>query len=225
MHDLVEGKRAWSPPEERAAADGFRSWHERGYPPHRDAPGLTQFVTFCLADSLPASRQGEWAALLALEDDREPQRQLEAYLDHGFGECWLRRPDLAALVEDAFRFFHGNRYDLRAWVVMPNHAHVLVHITGTPLSQVVHSWKRHTAREANRPLGRSGAFWAEDCLDTYMRDAAHEMRARRYLDNNPVKARLVREPRDWAWSSARFRDAFERLVLPPATPPTDGGGK
>lgn len=59
---------------------GFRGWHERGYLPHRDEPGLTQFVTLHLADSFPATLRAEWEALLEVEDDRERRLQLEAYL-------------------------------------------------------------------------------------------------------------------------------------------------
>ena len=39
---------------------GFFGWHERGYLPHCDFPGLVEFVTFRLADSMPTSRRGEW---------------------------------------------------------------------------------------------------------------------------------------------------------------------
>ena len=39
-----------------------------------------------------------------------------------------------------------------------------------------------------------------------MRDSQHELQARNYAEKNPVKALLVREPKDWPWSSARFRD-------------------
>lgn len=215
LRTLVEGKHAWATPEERSAAkQGFRSWHERGYLPHRDAPGLTQFVTIRLADSMPGSRRAEWEALLAIEDERVRRRRLEEYLDRGLGECWLRQPELASLVENTILFFHGTRYEVRAWVIMPNHAHILVHITNTPLSRVLQSWKRHSAREANRRLKRQGAFWAEDYWDTYLRDDNHETRARRYIDGNPVQARFVRTPSEWGWSSARFRDQYERLVLP-----------
>jgi REP element-mobilizing transposase RayT len=217
---LVEGKHSWATPEERSAAkQGFRSWHERGYLPHRDAPGLTQFVTIRLVDSFPGSRRREWEALVSIEDQSARRRKLESYLDRGLGECWLRRTDLAALVQDAFLFFHGSRYEIRAWVVMPNHAHVLVRITNTPLSRVLQRWKRHSAREANRRLGREGAFWAEDYWDTYMRDADHEVRAREYIECNPVKARLAHVPSEWAWSSARLRDEYQQLLLPPKSEP------
>src|SRR6266850_501875 len=47
--------------------------------------------------------------------------ELESYLDKGRGECHLRQPEIAKLVENAVQFFHGERYELRAWVVMPNH--------------------------------------------------------------------------------------------------------
>lgn len=93
---------------------GFRGWHEHGYLPHRDEPGLTQFVTFHLADSYPRALRSEWEALLKVEDDRERRAQLEAYLDKGRGECHLRDPRIGRLVDEALRFYHGKRYDLRA---------------------------------------------------------------------------------------------------------------
>jgi len=49
VRELVEGKRRWSSPAKpEDARQGFRGWNERGYLPHRDEPGLTQFVTFRL---------------------------------------------------------------------------------------------------------------------------------------------------------------------------------
>ena len=53
-------------------------------------------------------------------------------------------------------------------------------------------------------------------MAAYMRDCQHEARARHYIENNPAKAKLVALPRQWSWSSARFRDAYERLCLPAA---------
>jgi REP element-mobilizing transposase RayT len=206
VRELVSGKRKSSPPKREDARLGFRGWHERGYLPHRDEPSLAQFVTFHLADSFPAALRSEWEALLKIEEDRDRRRQLEAYLDRGRGECHLRRADIAKLAEDAFRFHHGQWYDLLAWVVMPNHVHLLVKVGNTSLSKTVKELKRYTAREANKILRREGAFWAEDYFDTYMRDTEHELKTRRYIENNPVKALLVREPKEWPWSSARFRD-------------------
>jgi REP element-mobilizing transposase RayT len=214
VRELVSGKRRGSVPlKHEDAMQGFRGWHERGYLPHRDEPGLTQFVTFHLADSFPAALRSEWKAMLEIEDDRDRRLQLENYLDRGRGECHLRRADIAKLVEDAFRFHHAQWYDLLAWIIMPNHVHFLVKVGDTSLSKIVKELKRYTAREANKILRHEGAFWAEDYFDTYMRDAGHELKTRRYTENNPVKAFLVREPKEWPWSSARFRDEHGKLCL------------
>lgn len=89
---------------------------------------------------------------------------------------------------------------------MPNHVHWLVKVGKASLSKIIKELKRYTAREANKILRQDGAFWAEDYFDTYMRDPGHELKSRHYIENNPVKALLVREPKEWPWSSARFRD-------------------
>jgi REP element-mobilizing transposase RayT len=212
VRELVAGKRHWtSSPKLEYSKKGFRGWHERGYLPHRDEPGLTQFVTFHLADSFPESLRSEWAHLSKIGSDRERRVKLEAYLDQGRGACHLRRLEVAKLLEDNLRAFRGDRYDLRAWVVMPNHVHVLFRVGASSMSEIVGAWKRHTGRLANRVIGKQGAFWAEEYFDVFMRDAEHERRTVRYIENNPVKAKLATEPRGWPWSSARLRDEFGRL--------------
>lgn len=223
VRDLVEGKRRWSsPPKAENLKQGFRGWHERVYLPHRDEPGLTQFVTFHLADSFPTSLHSEWEHFAEIEDDREQREVIEAYLDKGRGDCHLRRPEVARLVEDNFLQFGeccGSqsrapaRYELRAWVIMPDHVHVLFKVGAVSMAEIVGAWKKHTGRLANQLLGKRGAFWAEDYFDTYMRDAEHERKTVRYIENNPTKAKLVLDPKEWSWSSARFRDDYGVLQL------------
>lgn len=207
LRQLVSGKRKWSGTlSNQEMKRGFRGWHERGYLPHRDEAGLVQFVTFHLADSFPSALRSEWEAILKVEDNRERRLQLEKYLGQGRGKCWLRRRNIAKLVEDAFRFHHSRWYDLHAWVVMPNHVHFMIEIKDSPLSEIIKELKRYTGRQANKILNRTGAFWCEDYFDIYMRDTKHQIRTRHYIEDNPVKARLVRDALDWHWSSARFRD-------------------
>jgi REP element-mobilizing transposase RayT len=215
LQQLVQAKNQCQHGREDAPLPGgFVGWHQRGYLPHRGKPGLVQFVTFRLADAFPAELRSEWEALLKVEDNRSRLRQLEKYLDKGRGDCHLKRPEVARLVEGALRFFHGTRYDLQAWVVMPNHVHVLFTQRDGLLGRVVGSWKSYTAKKANKMLQRTGQFWDEDYWDTYMRDETHAERTCRYIESNPVKARLALEPAQWAWSSVRFRDEFGRLALP-----------
>ena len=213
LRDLVAEKNRWNRPlteEERAL--GFLGWHERGYLPHCDFPGLVQFVTFRLADSMPASRRGEWEHLLKIEDVRERRTKLEEYLDRGAGECHLCDPRIAKLCEEALLFFHNERYELLAWCVMPNHVHVLVHVWEWPLWKMEVAWKKFVAPKA---LALQ-SFWQREYWDTFMRDDAQEKRAIRYIESNPAKAKLCRVAEEWPFSSARFRDEYRRVVLPKA---------
>jgi len=234
LRQLVAGKQLWSEPLSAAdKAKGFLGWHERGYLPHCDKPGLTQFVTFRLADSMPESRRGEWEHLLLVvpwsnaprsgaqsiaqreEQDlaqREQRRKLEEYLDRGLGACHLRDARIAAWVERAMLHHHARRFDVLAWVVMPNHVHVLVGIWRTPLSKVLQNWKSITAVEGNKILGREGTFWQPEYWDRFMRDEEQARKAIRYIENNPVKTGLCRTPEEWPFSSARFRDEKTRML-------------
>jgi REP element-mobilizing transposase RayT len=223
LRELVAEKNRWSDRQlaEEERAIGFLGWHERGYLPHCDFPNLVQFVTFRLADSMPESRRGEWAHLLKIEDDREKRTKLEEYLDRGVGECHLRDLRVAKLAEDAMLHFHNERYELLAWCVMPNHVHVLVHVWNWPLWKMVQSWKHFVQTQAKRLFAerrRPALQWQREYWDTFMRDEAQEKTAVRYIENNPVKAKLCRVPEEWPFSSAKFRDEYARLVISSGTP-------
>ena len=214
LRGLVEDKNQWSHSlTDAARALGFLGWHERGYLPHCDIPNLIQFVTFRLEDSMPVARRGEWEHLLEIEDVRERRTKLEEYLDRGVGECLLRDAEIAKLVQDALLFFHDDRYELRAWCVMPNHVHVLVDVRMTPLWNLLGSWKHFTQTRANHLLALQ-LQWQREYWDTFMRDEEQERKAVHYIEHNPVKARLCPVPADWQLSSARFRDEYRRLVMP-----------
>jgi REP-associated tyrosine transposase len=69
----------------------------------------------------------------------------------------------------------------------------------------VRSWKLFTTRALNKVHSTSGAVWAPDYFDRYMRDEDHLLQTIGYVENNPVKAGFVRPPEEWPFSSARFR--------------------
>ena len=214
VYELVRNKRAIAQQLPEDAIDrGFLGWHENGYLPHRDEPGLVQFVTFRLADAFPDGLRHEWEVLLKIEDDRKRRIELEIYLDKGRGKCHLKNRAIARIVEDSFLCFNTVRYDMRAWVIMPNHVHLLFQLLDIPMWKLIGGWKSYTTRQANKLLGRKGKFWQDGYWDTYMRDGEHELRSRYYVERNPVKAGLTHAARDWPWSSARRRDAYERLCL------------
>ena len=191
-----------------------KGWYSRGYLPHLDQPGLYQSINFRLHDSVPEQVIQKWKEELRwhvhLPNDapavRELRRKIVEYEDAGHGECWLLREEIAILVEDALFFFDSQRYRLIAWCIMPNHAHVLIEtFLGYPLDTVLHSWKSYTAQEINKLLNRSGAFWARDYYDRYIRDDRHFHQTVAYIEQNPVKANLVKSAVEWKFSSASRR--------------------
>lgn len=204
--------------------------HTRGFLPHVKREGARYFVTFRLADSLPKAVllkfQGERSERLrrfharqgigkdrrkaAKPDDsierieRDYFRKLEDFLDKNQGCCWLKQTDVAEVVAGALRFFDGERYRLDAWVVMPNHVHVVFWpMPNNTVSEIAQSWKRFMAREANKILGRTGqALWQPESFDHWIRNDGEHARCCRYVMNNPVKAKLCAAPEDWKWSNA-----------------------
>lgn len=136
-------------------------WHDRGYMPHVDGAELIQHVSYHLADSLPkevvAEMEAELKSLPPRLRDQEKEKRVAAYLDAGRGSCILRVPELADLVERAFLHFHGERYHLHAWCVMPNHVHVLFQAAnGWSMSKIVASWKSYTGRRISAYLKTTG---------------------------------------------------------------------
>jgi len=142
-------------------------------------------ITYRLADSL--ARDAVRDALACEKIEGERRKRLEALLDAGLGSCLLRRPEVARLVIDNWLYFEGVRYQLAAWVVMPNHVHVLVEvIAGYPLSEIVHGWKSFTAKAIARIIGVRGRVWWPDYWDRAVRNEKHFKRAVEYIVENPV---------------------------------------
>jgi len=188
-----------------------KGWYTRGYLPHFDAgEHKTQFITIRLFDSLPQSVLARIREELKLRDpehiSRETFRLAENYLDQGIGECFLKQRNIATIVKDTLLKHHLVRYRLDAWVIMPNHVHILLRaLEGFRLEDIMHAIKSYTALHANRALGRQGQFWMREAFDRYIRDAEHYGRTFRYIENNPVKAKLCESPESWEFSSAYGR--------------------
>jgi REP-associated tyrosine transposase len=147
--------------EGRSGDRRSKGWHTRGYLPHFDAPHLIQHVTFHLADSLPKDTikriEHSMDALPENERKLERQRRLHAWIDAGHGSCLLAQPPHAKMMQDTLFHFEESRYHIHAWVVMPNHVHVLVEpLDGWALSKIVASWKKFSARKINDELRRAG---------------------------------------------------------------------
>jgi putative DNA methylase len=224
VHAIISTSQRRRPPrklESLAMAESFKGrvflpkqagngWHSRGYFPHFDGQLVTQHITFGLFDCLPQHVLNRWRNELRSSAPKEAAVELRArvqeHLDRGIGACFLREPRIAEAVECSLLFFDQQRYVLHAWCVMPNHIHALfTPMESHDMESILHSWKSFSAKECNRLLRRSGAFWQRETFDRFIRNARHYQNALRYIENNPVKAGLCGRPEDWQWSSARSR--------------------
>ena len=137
----------------------------------------------------------------------EPRNQflsVDQMLDLGStGQLWLTDPEIAGFVERAIqRGADLGHYILRAYVIMPNHVHLLLDPLAS-LQRLTNGVKGVSARDANIRLGRTGKpFWQDESFDHWIRDAGQFARTKAYIENNPVKARLCANAQDWPWSSA-----------------------
>jgi REP element-mobilizing transposase RayT len=175
----------------------------RRHLPHWRQAGAMYFVTFRLADSLPAPKLVELHAekelWLRIRTERshaeqdafyvEQMKRIERWLDAGHGACLLRNDSSRQEVANSLMRFHGTRYTVGAFAVLPNHVHVAVRTHGKWALEVIDgAWKRNTARAVNREHGRRGALWQEESFDRIVRDTAHLRRVVRYILQNPAQA-------------------------------------
>lgn len=106
-------------------------------------------------------------------------QSFERYLDEGEGSCLLSDPQIRIRVEETLMNDHESRVDHHAWVVMPNHVHVLFS-PRFPLDKLMKTWKGVSARKIGR-----GSIWQRNYRDTLIRDHDHFVNAVRYIRGNP----------------------------------------
>jgi len=210
--------------------------------PHWIPRNATIFVTWRLYGSLPQSCLQELEALRSqLQKQEKPantdpidwelrnRKKIFAMLDRMLDEAtsgptWLKAPDIARLVQEAFIEKYASLYNLWSYAVMSNHCHALLkpklidpsNLQSDPIAfaEITKRIKGYTAREANKILGRTGlTFWQDESFDHWIRNQQEFDRVVAYIENNPVKAGLVTRPEDFEWSSAseRIRRGWDSL--------------
>lgn len=196
-------------------------WNHRRNLPHRYPPGTTLFLTWRLFGSLPhrvapaPEIADQNAGKVFLVQDRELDRA-------AVGPLWLKNRRVAQLMAEALQKGAGDYrlYELFAWVVMPNHVHV-VWKPFRPLPEITRWIKGSTARAANLLLGRTGKpFWQYESYDHCIRNDAGLNRVIRYVEQNPVGCRVGGGSRRLALvkrSDSQANGLFRRVGLWPAS--------
>ena len=125
---------------------------------------------------------------------------MDRLLDHARnGPTFLKNTEIAQIVKTSIEYgVQLGHYELHAWVIMPNHVHLLI----TPrvrLADLMRSLKGATAKRANEVLARTGKpFWQRESYDHLVRSADEADKIWRYIELNPVKAALAARPTEYA---------------------------
>ena len=172
--------------------------------PHIYETEQSIFLTWRLHDSVPSNRAFPKDALSSGQAFVAMDRLLDEACG---GQFYLRQPAIADMIVEAIHYNAAilGHYLLQAFVVMPNHVHLLI-VPTLPLPKVMKSLKGITAKRANAMLGLTGRpFWQEESYDHLVRHERELEKIRNYIEENPVRASLVREAREYRWSSAHRR--------------------
>ena len=199
--------------------------------PHRCQSASVCFLTMRLNDSIPASVIQSWHrekidflirhGMLIRDDwkdayqqlapvkqklfDKTFSRQREMTLDQCLGDCELANSVAAKVVAESLGAFHGDRYWLGDFVIMPNHLHCLVAFRSAEIAKKQPGgWMRFSARQINQLLGRTGALWFPEPFDHLVRSEKQLSYLRRYIRENPIKAGIREGSYLYRSSKGRF---------------------
>jgi len=115
----------------------------------------------------------------------------------------LTRPGVPESIVSSARWLDArDDADVDAYVIMPDHLHMLVRIRGDArLEDLVGSLKRYTARVINAHLDRGGRLWQRAYHDRAVRCPDEYEEHLRYIWYNAVEAGLVKRAEDYPWCS------------------------
>ena len=178
------------------------------------------FITFRIYNSLPLKiiadlknnyeKEIKAARNFVSNSRRFRSRLLEIYddylyefddmLDKYTTEFDLTNPELATIIINSIRYFDQKDYRLICFCIMPNHVHMIVYNLKKPLYTIMKLLKGYSSGEINKILERKGKFWQSESYDNYIRSRNDLHNKIQYVMNNPVKAGLVSNRKDWKYS-------------------------
>ncbi|MFH1196084.1 MAG: transposase [bacterium] len=115
---------------------------------------------------------------------------------------YLADTSIAEICKNTIHYYDGNQYQLICYCIMPNHVHMVFTLLpgNNGISKIMQSIKRVSAKKSNVLLNRSGSFWQEESYDRFVRDDKELFFTVNYVLENPVKAGLVRDWREWKYT-------------------------
>ena len=111
--------------------------------------------------------------------------------------------DYAAYLELMADWCREQGVEIRSYCLMPNHVHLIaVPKTADGLRRAIGEAHRRYTRRVNFREQWRGYLW-QGRFASFLVDEPHLLAAARYVELNPVRAKLVERARQWPWSSAK----------------------
>ena len=114
------------------------------------------------------------------------------------------REDFEKYLEICKRYKDRYEFRLYHWVLMNNHVHLLLETTGdSSLSKIMQGINLAYTLWFNRENGKVGHLWQDRFKSSVIERDSYLLECGRYIERNPLRAMLVRDLKDYAWSSYR----------------------
>jgi putative transposase len=126
---------------------------------------------------------------------------------------FIEKPDYEQYLEWLELYAKKNELCFLAYCLMPNHVHyIAIPQNDYSLARTFNTTHMRYSQYFNRKKRSFGHLWQGRFYSCVL-DEQHLYAAIRYIENNPVRARLAKTAVDWEWSSARYHVNKEKSIL------------
>lgn len=168
--------------------------------PHWNQEDIYVFLNFRLGDSLPQQKLNQlkserniwmlshpqpWSQQTENEFHRKFSHRIEQWVDKGYGCCFFRNSFPTSILVATMLHDDGIKYELVAYVVMPNHVHALVRMfENIRVETLMQEWKSISSHKLKKQFGSEWCDWMENYFDRAIRDENHLNNVISYIYKN-----------------------------------------
>jgi putative transposase len=180
--------------------------------PHWTVRDGLYFVTIRQKDSIPANAAKIIRSKTLELDNYAPSEQvllrkkifaeMDNWLDRNTNKGNLADSEISRILIDSIQFRRdSNDWDMIEFVIMPNHIHLFFGLKDKSLKTVISNFKRWTSKEIKPLLKADRPLWHREWFDHWSRSGQQDEKIVKYIRQNPVKAGLVKDYKDWPLGS------------------------
>jgi len=128
--------------------------------------------------------------------------------------CFFEENDYVVYLSKLKEYAEKYQVEIHSYVLMTNH----VHLRATPrnktgVSEMMQSLGRYFVRYINKRHGRTGTLWEGRFKSCLVDSDNYFLTVSKYIELNPVRARMVAHPAEYPWSSYRFNALGKNITL------------